>query len=794
VLNTHLVLRQVHSAPRKSFVAVQGTYRSSRLLRIGLLLAVIPLVCVLFAGIYINFNRTNLPDLDGFIQFEPPTMGHIYDAKGNFLAELGRERREITQYNSIPVVLRQAILSAEDKNFFSHSGVDYTVLPRMLSKTKLRALISRFKVSESEDASERASVFPQGGSTITQQLVRSYFLQSRTSTKNFNTLQNPGVFTHALSYVLGVPATNQFLLKVEVIRLSLWLEGEMRKLYGSKRRAKEELLARYASYIYLGNGRYGFAAASQYYFGEPMEAFTADDADKAALLAGITKSPGDYAPTLTDNQKSLHRRNQILALMVANHYLSAETALRCQQAPIGLVAHATSPIDAPAAVENILDELKQLAPSLGSDAGVSQLLDGHIQVYSTVDDRIQRIASAGLENGLNLYEKRHPQRKGLIQGSVVILRNGDSAILAETGGRAVYKNHSTIYSDYNRVTQSLRQPGSAMKPIVYLAAFHEGALDLDTSVPDEPISVVSAGNQSPKWISNFDNKFEGMIPARRALAESRNAATVWIAEQIGIDSILLTAEETGIRTKLQPYVATALGASEVTLLELANAYRFMASGIHVEPHVIDKIEHAGGDVIYSYRLPCCSLNDNKPGLAMIQEGLRGVVRIPSGTAHTLDSRAFPIPVMGKTGTTNHYRDALFVGSTYGLDGITVAVRIGFDDNRSLGQNETGARAALPVFREIMLRIYQETLVGPIPPFPADMEENIAGYLKGEFAGKEDVQFLSSPDTIKAAEDRIGGCRIVNPILETSACPLPRLPPTPIYQQSVGGGQVVFVNQ
>ena len=357
MLNTHLVFRQVHSALRKSFVGVRGTYKSSRCLRIGLLLAAIPLVCALFAGIYINFNRANLPDLDGFIQFEPPTMGHIYDAKGNFLAELGREHREITQYNGIPIVLRQAILSAEDKNFFSHSGVDYSVFPRLLSKTNLRALIARFKGSEGEDPSERASVFPQGGSTITQQLVRSYFLQRRTSTKNFNTLQNPGVFTHVLSYILGVPATNQFLLKIEVIRLSLWLEEEMRKRYGSKRRAKEELLARYASYIYLGNGRYGFAAASQYYFAEPMEAFTADDADKAALLAGITKSPGDYAPTFTDNQKSLRRRNQILTLMVANHYLPAETALRCQQAPIGLVAHAIGLIDAPAAVENIFRTL-----------------------------------------------------------------------------------------------------------------------------------------------------------------------------------------------------------------------------------------------------------------------------------------------------------------------------------------------------------------------------------------------------------------------------------------------------
>jgi penicillin-binding protein 1A len=794
VLNIRPFSRQLRRALRRSLVVVWGACKSNLLVQFALLLAVLPLVCVLFAGIYINFNRTNLPDLEGFIRFEPPTMGHVYDAKGHVLAELGRERREITQYEGIPVVLRQAVLSAEDKNFFSHSGVDYSVFPRMLSKTSIRALIGRFIGSKSKDASEYASVFPQGGSTITQQLVRGYFLQKLTSTEKYNALQHPGIFPQALGFVFGVPATNQFLLKLEVMRLSLWLEGEMQERYGSKRRAKEELLARYASFIYLGNGRYGFAAASQYYFGEPIEAFTSNDAAKAALLAGITKSPGDYAPTLRDNQKSLRRRNQILALMVANHFLSSETALSCQHAPIGLNIHVTSPIDAPAAVKNVLEELKQLGPGIGSEMEIAQLLSGRIQVYSTVDSQLQQIANTALENGLKLYEKRHPQSKGMIQGSVVVLRNSDSAILAETGGRDVYKSHNTTYSDFNRVTQSLRQPGSAMKPVVYLAAFRQGNLDLDTSVPDEPISVVEAENRPPKWISNFDNQFEGLMPARQALAESRNAVAVWIAEQIGIQSILETAKEVGIRTKLQPYAITALGASEVTLLELANAYRFMASGIHVEPHVIDKIEHAGGEIVYSYQSPCCSLNENNPGLAMIQEGLRGVIRIPAGTAHALDTRAFPIPVMGKTGTTNNYRDALFIGSTYGPDGITVGVRIGFDDNRSLGVQETGARTALPVFREIMLKTYQEKLVGPVPPFPVDMEKNIDAYLRGELPRKEEARSLTSPDTIKAADGRISGCRTAFTMLTTDACELPHILPAPIYQRGDGRGRIVFTNE
>src|SRR5208282_3789166 len=371
----------------------------------------------------------------------------------------------------------------------------------------------------------------------------------------------------------------------------------------------------------------------------------------------------------------------------------------------------------------------------------------------------QHIANAALANGLNLYEKRHPRSAGLIQGSVVVLRNRDSAILAESGGREVYKGHNTRYSDYNRVTQSVRQPGSTMKPIFYLAAFRRSALDLDTLVPDEPISLVVGRDRPLKWISNFDGEFKGMIPARQALAESRNAVAVWIAQQIGMDSVLKTARDLGIRTKLQPYATTALGASEVSLLELANAYRVMASGILADPHVIDRIEHSAGEVVYTYQRPCCELNADEFGLSLIQEGLRGVVRIPSGTAHALDSRAFPIPVMGKTGTTNDYRDALFVGSTYGPDGITVAVRIGFDDNRTLGRKETGGLAALPVFREIMFNIYREKLVGPAPPFPVDMEKNIDAYLSGELPGKEPAPLLNSPATTGLAENGKGGCSL-----------------------------------
>jgi penicillin-binding protein 1A len=424
----------------------------------------------------------------------------------------------------------------------------------------------------------------------------------------------------------------------------------------------------------------------------------------------------------------LRRRNQSLALMAANGFISQNTVREAEQHPIQVtVRQKVKMLQVAAVVENVLEEIKVLCV----DLGIEDLLQGRIQVHSTVDVRVQQIVNESLEHGLDLYEKRHPSTKGLLQGSVVVLRNGDASILAETGGRQFYKDSSTSYSDFNRVTKSLRQPGSTMKPIVYLAAFQQGTFNLDTMVPDEPISVPDSGKLSTKWIANYDGHFKGMIPLREALAESRNAVAIWITEQIGIASIQQTARNLGIKTPLQPYATTALGASEVNLLELANAYRTMASGIFAKPYVIRKIVRNSGEVAVENEHGWPMISVDNDALSLIQEGLRGLVRIPTGTAHALDTSFFPIPVMGKTGTTNDFKDALFVGSTYGHEGITIAVRIGFDDNRSLGPKETGGKVALPVFKEITLRVYRERLVAPAPAFPSRIEQSINNYLKGE---------------------------------------------------------------
>lgn len=668
------------------------------------------IVLVVLPSLYLDHR--NVPDLGPFLRFEFPAIGTIYDANDRPLIELAVESRLITEYADIPPVVRNAILAAEDKRFFSHNGVDYLSLPRVLGKARVGS---------------GSAMFPQGGSTITQQLVRGLFLRPQTAVENSDTLQSRAVLARLLASVIGARPVNRLLRKHEEMRLSLWLEGRMRARFGSKQAAKEAVFARYASFVYMGQGTYGFGKAAAHYFGRPLSSFTTDDADKAAILAGIMKAPRDYAPTAPGTAAVRRRRDQILGLMAGQGFITREHLARCRERPLsGDAPDVAPPTRSAAVVQHILDAFTTDHP----DLSVEDLLQGRIHVYSTVDARVQRIASDALERGLERYEKRHPRASGKVQGSVVVLKNSDGSILSEIGGRQVYLGKAASYRDFNRVTQSLRQPGSAMKPIVYLAAFRQGAFTLETLVPDEPISVPDGRDGVRKWISNYDGLFKGSIPVRKAFAESRNTVAIWMAEQIGIDYVLRTARSLGLETPLKRFPTTALGASEVSLLELATAYRTIASGWLVAPRVIRQVTDRAGDEIAGRQPAPVRVSVDDAALELLQEGLRGVVRIPSGTAHSLSSsRNFPLAVMGKTGTTNEFRDAIFVGSTYGVDGITVAVRVGFDDNRSLGSRETGGRVALPIFEEIMLKLYGDGPMGKAPVFPRPMEQRITRYLE-----------------------------------------------------------------
>jgi len=248
------------------------------LLGIALLAVALPLVPAAWLVHHVYFDRTGMPDLEAFIRFEPPTTGVVRDAHGTVLIELAREYRSIVTYDEVPLILRQAILAAEDKRFFSHSGVDYRVVPRIVQKTAVRSVSEWWKGGHGFRL-----LLPQGGSTLTQQLVRGYFLQVLTGRSDRDAMFHSGLAPpRVLSVVLGASAMNKLLRKLEEVRLTLWLEQEMRRRYGSPEQAKREIFARYASFIYLGNGRYGYAAASEYYFGKGLASYTAADAGNAA--------------------------------------------------------------------------------------------------------------------------------------------------------------------------------------------------------------------------------------------------------------------------------------------------------------------------------------------------------------------------------------------------------------------------------------------------------------------------------------------------------------------------------
>ena len=241
-------------------------YRQTRWQRsaVGLLL-ITTLITVTVAGIgfyHIFLDRTNLPDLEPFLRFDFPTIGHVYDINGQLLIEMATEHRWISRYEEIPPVVSSAILAAEDKNFFSHNGVDYSCIPRVLSKLRITSLLGRLTKLGRRDVVNSSPIFPQGGSTITQPLVRGYFLQTITSRENSNQLRQSGFLARGLSCLIGARSVNMVVRKVEEIRLALWLEKALQERFGSKRRAKEEILARYVSLVYMGNGQYGLARAA----------------------------------------------------------------------------------------------------------------------------------------------------------------------------------------------------------------------------------------------------------------------------------------------------------------------------------------------------------------------------------------------------------------------------------------------------------------------------------------------------------------------------------------------------
>lgn len=727
-----IVLNKIWSALRAIFRKLNKAILTIFWLGITFVLVIAGcLLYYLYLDLY--FNPEKAPNVKPYIEFHAPVTGVIRDTNGEAIIELAKESqyRKVVAYDQIPPIVRRAILSAEDERFFSwhHHGIDYRAITRAITYNLSST------IAKSIERGELVIVRSEGASTLTQQTYRLWFLSEVTKLEKSGSLIATNILTNSLSSFIDVETINSFTRKLMEVRGSIWLNGQMAEIYGSKIEGKKQDFVRFANYTYFGNGRYGVEAACEYYFGYSCQKLTSQDADKAALLAAIIKSPAVYGPRQSQSDKAsnrqIERRNRVLRQMYGNDYIKYSQLESLTKKPLEIVFYKDQTI-APSVVGDTLKEANS-SHGLSSD----DVYGGYVQLNLTVDLRIQKIANEACEKGLQEYEQRHPESKGLVQCAAVVLRNGDGAILAEVGGRQWYKGRRYRYFDLNRVNRA-RQAGSAFKPFVYLTAFMNGWTP-EKMISDSPIGIPMGYGRGSHPIHNYDGKFLGSIPVCEALYRSRNAPTVRLVlsigkgsfEESGMKKVIDTAKLLGVKSPFHSaldhkgrtvyYPTSALGASEINVLELANAYREIASGLSAEPHIIRRIITRNGEIIFEKTNNIKPSEIDKPALEMVESCLRKVITTPGGTAYSLTVEKFPVPIAGKTGTTDDFRNALFAGFTHGPNGVTVVARIDFDDNSQLAPKETGSKAALPIVKYIFHKVYEQNLVGPAPKFPEAIE-------------------------------------------------------------------------
>lgn len=493
----------------------------------------------------------------------------------------------------------------------------------------------------------------QGGSTITQQVAKMMYLSPEKK------------YTRKLKEAILAYKIDKYLNKNEILNL-------------------------YLNQIYLGHGTYGIESAALGYFGKSAKELKLNE---AALLAGLPKAPTNYSPFL-HYDLAKQRQLYVLTRMMEDGYISKEEMDQAYAAPLKL--RPIKPKDKVAAyfVENVRRYVQE---KYGADV----LYKEGLSIYTTLDLNAQKYASEAMERGLKELEEREKYEPGLVQGALFCMDVKTGAIRAMVGGRDFNK------SEFNRATQSRRQPGSAFKPIIYTAAFDKGMTPATVFV-DSPISLPDVSQEGGVWKpKNFDEKFMGPITMRTALVLSRNVVTVKILQDIGVDYAVSYAANMGIASPLVHTLSLALGVSGVTLQELVQAYGVLANqGKKVTPYFIKKIVDRTGNVFEETKVQEEQVID--PRIAYITTHvMQDVVTRGTGTL----VRSIGRPVAAKTGTTNDNRDAWFIGATPSL--IT-GVWVGFDQERSLGGHEVGGKTAAPVWLYFMEKAMQKT---PVESFP-----------------------------------------------------------------------------
>ena len=569
------------------------------------------------------FDAENGREL-GAAFLEPELVGAYYGPD--------HEQRELVRVGDVPPHLIDAILAVEDQRFHEHRGVDFRRI--------LGALLANL----------RAGGIRQGGSTLTQQLVKNFFLTPERSIER----------------------------KIQEAVMALIVEA---------RYEKDAILEAYLNEIYLGQrgstAVHGVGEASHFYFGKGVRDLTLPE---SALIAAIIKSPNGLSPH-TDAERTRKRRDLVLELMREQGRIDDAGLRAALREPLRVAKVTPEPREA----RYFLDALQRQLPDF---YGSGTLITEGLQIYSTLDLRLQRAAARAVEEELTRLEQGYPKLapKGdtHLEACLVALRPQTGEVLALVGGRDYAK------SQFDRCTQARRPAGSVFKPFVYAAALEPGSggplLTLAAWVEDEPLELSTpAGPWRPK---NFDNAFHGRVPIREALERSYNVATARLGQQVGIPRVAEMAQRLGIESPLPEVPSLAIGAADITPLELARAYATLANG-GIRPQIRtfeDVVDPLAGAL---ERQPIESERVLDGGTAyLVTSLLEGVV--DRGTAAALRRAGLAGPIAGKTGTSNEERDAWFVGYTPEL--VTV-VWVGFDEPRSLGLASAGI--ALPLWGRFM---------------------------------------------------------------------------------------------
>lgn len=506
----------------------------------------------------------------------------------------------------------------------------------------------------------RAGRFVEGASTITQQLAKTLFLTPRKT----------------------------IVRKIKEAILAFQLE---------RRYTKDEILELYLNQVYFGSGAYGVQSAAEIFFGKPVQDLSLTE---CALIAGMPKSPSRYSP-LVNKDLARIRRNIVLKQMLTMQIVTVEEYNEALNAEIELDDGNKSLNRAPYFVEYVQKNLERLL-------GATKLYKGGLSIYTTLDLDLQEAAQAAVDEGLGALQTR--MSKNNIQpvdpqAALVCLDIKSGGILAVVGGRNYYE------SPFNRATAARRQPGSAFKPLVYAYAIEQGFAQ-NALILDAPVIFRGKDRNNDWHPENFSKKYLGEITLRMALAISQNIPAVRLIEMLGPQPVARFAHRLGIESNLEPNLSLSLGTSEVSLQNLTAAYAvFARSGKWIQPFGVMEVNDHRGRIIWSAR-PQKRLVMTREGAAIITNMLEGVILEGTGR----QARKLQGPLAGKTGTTDNYNDALFVGFS---PAVSTGVWVGRDSGGTMGDKETGAKAALPIWIQFM----QATLTaGSSPDF--DLPENV----------------------------------------------------------------------